>query len=131
MPVQVSLEVDCDADALQVPFDAERLEQVILNLARNAIEAQPDGGTVRIATRACDGGAELVVSDDGPGMSEEVVARAFEAFYTTKSKGTGLGLAVCRQIVLAHGGEVRLQSAPGKGTTFTIYLPGPPSPAGG
>ncbi len=109
-----------------MPLDAERLEQVILNLVRNAVEAMPAGGTVRLSTRARDGGAELAVSDDGPGMSEEVVERAFEAFYTTKSKGSGLGLAVCRQIVLAHGGEVRLDTAPGEGTTFTIYLPGAP-----
>ncbi len=124
VPAQVSLRVDCDGDGPQAPLDAGRLEQVILNLLRNAVEALPDGGTVRVSTRACDGGAELVVSDDGPGMPEEVVARAFEAFYTTKSKGTGLGLAVCRQIVLAHGGEMQLETAPGEGTTFTIYLPG-------
>jgi signal transduction histidine kinase len=124
MPGAVALEVDCDPAAPAVPFDSERIEQVLINLVRNAVEVLPGGGIVRISTRACNGGTELIVRDDGPGMPEEVMARAFEAFYTTKRKGTGLGLAVSRQIVLAHGGDVRLESAPGKGTTFTIYLPG-------
>jgi len=67
--------------------------------------------------------AVFIIKDDGPGMSDEVINRIFEPFFTTKKEGTGLGLAISRKIVLDHGGDMRCESSPGKGTTFTITFP--------
>ena len=130
-PQGVAVEVDCAGEVPSVPIDADRIEQVLLNLVRNAMEAMGAGGTVRLMVGAVDGGARLVVSDDGPGMAPEVRAHAFDAFYTTKNKGTGLGLLISRQIILAHGGTMGLDSAPGQGTTCTIFLPGLKAISGG
>ncbi len=128
-----------EAAAAWVLADPGQLEQVIVNLAVNARDAMPDGGRLAIATRRRElGPAEaqkegvgagcwvcLEVTDSGTGMSEEVQRRAFEPFFTTKEagKGTGLGLATVYGIVTQAGGHVSLVSAPGRGTTFSIWLP--------
>ncbi|NMC49582.1 MAG: sensor histidine kinase [Desulfovibrio sp.] len=106
-----------------VPHDAGRLRQVLINLIKNAAEAMPDGGEIRVGTDFADGYALVSVSDDGPGISPEVASRMFEPFCTTKESGTGLGLAVCQRIIEDHKGEIGYVTAPGKGTTFTIRLP--------
>ncbi|HET9555056.1 MAG TPA: ATP-binding protein, partial [Anaeromyxobacteraceae bacterium] len=148
--VQVRLALD---PALgRVRGDPSQLQQVLLNLAVNARDAMPGGGLLTIATRnvgpeeaACRAGArarslvELSVADTGTGMTPEVRARLFEPFFTTKAlgKGTGLGLATVLGVVKQHGGEVEVESAPGRGTTFRILLPrddaalplAPPAPA--
>ena len=102
-------------------MDAEKMKQVVINLVRNAIEAMPDGGTVVVETGVVDGRVRLAVRDDGPGLPEGV--DVFQLFVTTKPKGTGLGLSIVQQIVLQHGGEIRAESAPGRGTTFVVSLP--------
>jgi signal transduction histidine kinase len=93
----------------------------VINLVQNAVEAFPDGasGTVRVRAKYADGW-ELTITDDGPGIPPDVAARIFEPLFTTKAKGTGLGLAVVKSIVERHGGTIELDSAPGKGTTFRI-----------
>ena len=107
-------------------IDPPRMRQVLLNLVMNAIEALPRGGCVKPSVAAlADGGAEIVVWDDGPGMPADVVEKAFLPFFTTKARGTGLGLSIVQKIVQAHHGRVTLSSEPGKGTRIAITLPPP------
>ncbi|GEM_PF-2056717 len=122
----VILKASADPEAETVLADSTEVFRCLSNLVTNAIEAVNDGGTVEICTlRAGDGSmAGITVRDDGPGIAEEDQERIFDALFTTKgSKGTGLGLAVTKKIIEEHGGEIRLNSEPGRGTAFTIRLP--------
>jgi signal transduction histidine kinase len=103
--------------------DAAKLRQVLLNLVRNAIEAQPGGGAVELRLRRDGGMAEIEVVDKGPGMPPEILSQIFEPFFTTKEGGTGLGLPLSRQILHEHGGRIECRSAPRRGATFTLSLP--------
>jgi signal transduction histidine kinase len=104
---------------------AGRLSQVIMNLLLNAVQAIPGEGEVRVTTSSDDKHLYLAVADTGHGMSEEIRARIFEPFYTTRDvgQGTGLGLTVARDVVQAHGGHIEVSSRIGAGTTFTVVLP--------
>jgi signal transduction histidine kinase len=115
----------------EVVADAELLRQAFLNLAVNAVHAMQErgGGTLRVRARRDGAGVAVEVQDDGPGMDAETVARVFEPFFTTKAHGTGLGLAIVRQAAEAHHGTVEVESAPGRGATFRIRLPGAPAEA--
>jgi signal transduction histidine kinase len=104
-----------------VQADPQRLRQVLLNLIRNAVEATPAGGTITLRTHAADGRVEIDVEDTGAGFPDETPI--FDAFFTTKPKGTGLGLTIVHRIVSDHGGTVRVRSRPGQ-TCFTVSLPG-------
>ncbi len=106
-----------------VTADREMLRRAVLNLALNALDAMPDGGTLTIGVSGTPRGVELKVSDSGPGLSEEALRRAFEPFYTTKPGGTGLGLAIVYRIVEAHGGKVTAYNDPSAGAVFTLCLP--------
>jgi signal transduction histidine kinase len=103
--------------------DQEQLEQVILNLAINAIQAMPDGGEIVLAARAEGAHIAIDVIDQGPGIPAEYLDRIFDPFFTTKENGTGLGLSVAHRIVQQHGGSLRVQNNGSRGTTFTIVLP--------
>jgi PAS domain S-box-containing protein len=122
--------------SLVVDADVRQIEQVLMNLANNSRDAMPRGGRLTISTSAVDMDpapgdlppgpyAAIAVADTGAGMEKEIQARIFEPFFTTKEvgKGTGLGLAIVYGIVKNHGGVVTVDSAPGRGTTFTILLP--------
>jgi signal transduction histidine kinase len=112
------------AEALPlVALDEAQFRQVLLNLLKNAREAVGAGGHVRLGAEARDGGVVVRVADDGPGMGESDRARVFDLFYTTKQHGSGLGLPLSQQIVVAHGGVIRCESSPGKGAVFEIWLP--------
>ncbi len=105
---------------------ADQLKQVFLNFILNAIEAMPNGGTLDIRGQTIqDGGHWVVVSiaDSGPGVPPQDLERIFEPFFTTKPDGTGLGLAVSHSIITQHGGRIIVDSSPGHGTTFTVWLP--------
>lgn len=104
--------------------DPAQLKQVLWNLLKNAVDAARERVAVRL--RATPAGVEVRVADDGPGMSPEVLARCFEPFRTTKAQGTGLGLAICKRIIEAHGGAIRLESAPGDGAVASFTLPSLP-----
>lgn len=123
--VRVELE-ECE-DPLSIRFDRTHFELLVLNIAANARDAMPNGGVFRIGVGLDEASSavELVLADSGVGMSEEVKARIFEAFFTTKpaGSGTGLGLAVVKDLVANLGGCVDVQSAPGQGTCFRIGLP--------
>jgi len=116
--------------ALVASADPDRLRQVLSNLIDNAIKyGRTDGSTVLQAQTRTDGFLEVSVRDDGPGIPPEAQARIFERFFrvdkarSREQGGTGLGLSIVKHVVQAHGGEVRVASAPGRGTTFTVTLP--------
>jgi CheY-like chemotaxis protein len=102
------------------------MQQAILNIVLNAVDAMPDGGSIDILLRQHDGEAMLVIADNGPGMDEETQIRIFEPFYTTKpiGSGSGLGMAITYGIVVqSHEGSIALETAPGEGARFTLTLP--------
>ncbi|HEU5072630.1 MAG TPA: protoglobin domain-containing protein [Polyangiaceae bacterium] len=118
---RISLDVD---DELRVWMDPTQIGLVMANLIRNAGEASPTGVTVTIHAGAEPGGVAIFVHDDGPGIPEQVRPHVFRALFTTRSQGTGLGLALATRIVEAHNGEVTLEEAE-RGTTFRVWLPLP------
>jgi signal transduction histidine kinase len=103
--------------------DPHLLRPVLLNLMRNAAQAMPEGGTLRITIEPDGDGVRLIVADTGPGIPAAAQAEIFRPFYTTRAKGTGLGLAVVQGLVTAMGGELLLASEPGAGAAFTVVLP--------
>jgi signal transduction histidine kinase len=117
-------------------LDVRAVNQILLNVFKNAIEAMPNGGRLSVRTRlstpaAQDGQTALVeVRDTGVGIEEGELRRVFRPLYSTKPRGTGLGLSFCRQVVEEHGGEIRLASRIGHGTTVTLTLPTSLEPTG-
>ncbi len=137
---QIDLSMSLAAECGRIKAYPGHIEQLLVNLLVNARDALPDGGTLTIATATVPGapmmdgrGADMrpgqfvriIVADTGSGMTEEVKRHLFEPFFTTKApgKGVGLGLATCFGIVKQHGGSIWIDSAPGQGTTVTIYFP--------
>jgi two-component system NtrC family sensor kinase len=122
---RAGVEVDrrLDSEPPLALADEGQMRQVFLNLLRNSREAMEGGGRLTVTSRALAGEVEVVFADTGRGMSGDVQERIFEPFFSTKENGTGLGLAVSRQIVQAHGGSIGCQSTPGQGSTFVIRLP--------
>jgi PAS domain S-box-containing protein len=131
LPASIVLETPKTADHLWLNADRHRIQQAIINLAINAKEAMPSGGTLRLAAERQDDRIIFTVADTGRGMSEELLQRACEPFFTTKARGngTGLGLPVARSIVNDHGGTLEILSTPGHGTTVRISLPAASAPA--
>lgn len=138
LPRSIAMEVALDDPDISFEGNHTELQQCLLNLCLNAIQAMPDGGHLRIASSRCRlpenfflSGEEprdgeylcLVVADTGEGMDEHTLERLFEPFFTTKKTGTGLGLLSCKRIVASHGGVMRVESRPGEGTRFQLYIP--------
>jgi signal transduction histidine kinase len=120
----VALEADTEATLPEIDLDPLRVRQVIANLIANAIRHTPHGGSVTASVRALPAGQSVSVVDTGEGMSAEDAARAFDRFWRSPgSSGAGLGLAIVRDLVAAHGGSVELQSAPGAGTRVLCRFP--------
>ncbi len=120
----IELEVQRDARLPDVAVTEDGLRQALLNLALNAIEATPDGGSVRLSGARVRGGVELRVADQGPGIPEEECDRVFELFHSTRPGGHGgIGLAVTRRIVEEAGGTIQIGKAPGGGAEFRVWLP--------
>ena len=128
---RVSIEFEPSPDPITIHIDPAQIEDAVLNLIINAIEAADGDGQVkiRVARSQNDGNEEFAeeavveVIDNGRGISEEDLTRIFNPFFTTREAGTGLGLPAVRRIARAHGGRVEVSSSPGKGSTFSIYLP--------
>ena len=115
-----------DPELPTVRLDRETFRSAVLNLLLNAVQAMEGGGQLVVRTRPSGLGVVLELIDTGPGMDAETLAKVFRAFYTTKQGGSGLGLPTARKIVEAHGGTIDIESAPGRGTKVTIWLPAPP-----
>ena len=105
------------------PLDATQIQQALVNLIKNAMHAMTKGGTLTLQTGEGADGVWVSVADTGGGIPQEQINRIFEPFYTTKKKGTGLGLMIVQRIVRAHGGRIDLESHVGRGTTFRLWLP--------
>jgi len=105
------------------PIDPTQIQQVLVNLIKNAMQAMSRGGTLTLQTGEGDEGVWVSVADTGGGIPQEQINRIFDPFFTTKKKGTGLGLMIVQRIVRAHGGRIELESQVGRGTTFRIQLP--------
>jgi signal transduction histidine kinase len=105
------------------PIDPNQIQQVLVNLLRNAMQAMTRGGTLTLQTWEGADGVWVSVADTGGGIPQEQLKRIFEPFYTTKERGSGLGLMIVQRIVRAHGGRIELESQVGQGTTFRIGLP--------
>jgi signal transduction histidine kinase len=119
----LTLSIRTDPNVPPLEIDRGLLRQAILNLVKNALEVLSQGNEVTIESRLAGDTVEIVVSDTGPGLSDEVAKRLFEPFFTTKPQGTGLGLGIARQITEEHGGELVWGNRPGGGATFVIRLP--------
>ena len=125
------LELECAPDLPPLDADADALERVLLNLLGNAVKYSPSGSTVRVRARAVPGAVELEVEDEGRGIAPEALPRVFEPYYrepgaAAAAAGAGIGLAVVKSLVEAHGGTIRLDSAPGRGTRVTVHWPAVP-----
>ncbi len=123
---QITLLTELAVELPATLMDADRLQQVVLNLVMNAAQATGSGGTIRIVTaRETAGGVRLTVEDNGPGIASELLPKIFEPFFTTKTggEGTGLGLSVSYGIVRDHDGQIQVESEPGQGARFFVRLP--------
>lgn len=119
----ISVYKNYSPDIPLVAFDEELLERVMSNLIMNAAQASPPGGMVTVTTRLDDGTAEIAVIDRGSGIDPKNLESIFNPFFTTKSDGVGLGLAICSKIVDEHGGQITVESTPGEGSAFRVFIP--------
>lgn len=116
-------------DTRPIYCDIAQINQVVLNLVKNAAQALPEeGGDITIETSSSKSELRIAISDNGPGIPDEILAKIWDPFFTTKKagSGTGLGLSTCKKIIESHGGRIHVATAPGKGTTFTVVLPTTP-----
>ena len=122
---QIELKKDCPPDLPPVQIDPNELEQVLLNLVLNAMQAMPEGGELEIKAYPAEEALRLEIRDNGVGIPPENLERIFEPFFTTRGDegGTGLGLYICRYIVEKYGGEMKVESRLGEGTAFHLTLP--------
>ena len=119
----VDLRRTLDPDLPPVRADAEQLWEALLNLIRNAVDAMPAGGNLTVSAKRNGADALVSISDNGRGMTDEEARNLFVPFFTTKSDGTGLGLAYAQRVISEHGGKIDCATARGKGSTFSIQLP--------
>ena len=117
------LVVDSTKKEPKIELDVDELRRVLVNLIRNAVDAMPKGGTLRIMSRKSNGNLELSITDTGVGMTKESMEALWSPLYTTKARGIGLGLPIAQRLVEAHGGRISVETKLGKGSTFTMTLP--------
>ena len=119
----LSLQKITPDDELFVVADPERFRQVMVNILKNAVDATPHGGTITVTVGELDGTVSIQVGDTGTGIQGDIMEKIFDVFYTTKRRGTGLGLPICRKIVESHGGSLTVRNNDCSGATFTVTLP--------
>jgi signal transduction histidine kinase len=107
----------------KIKVDVEKIKRTFVNIIKNAIDAMPQGGKLTIKSKETNGDLEIAFTDTGIGMSNGVIEKIWNPLFTTKAKGMGLGLPICKRIVEAHGGTISVRSMVGKGTTFTVTIP--------
>jgi len=107
----------------KIKVDVAKMKRVFGNLIKNAIDAMPIGGKLAITSRESNANMKIAFADTGIGMTKEIMEKIWTPFFTTKAKGMGLGLAICKRIIEAHGGSISVDSTVGKGTTFTVTIP--------
>ena len=123
---QIQIETGLNPNLPHISIDPEQIAQVLQNLVKNAVEAMPDGGSLRISTRPIDAnGIEVEVQDTGIGMSPATQKEIFTPYYTTKETGTGLGMAIVQRIITDHAGKIAVTSTEGVGTTIRLEFPNP------
>jgi PAS domain S-box-containing protein len=122
VPDNVQL-IDLTLDKPEAKVDVEKMERVFANLIKNAIDAMPVGGKLEITSKESNVNIEIAFADTGIGMTKEIMEKIWTPFFTTKAKGMGLGLAICKRIVEAHGGSISVESTVDGGTTFTVIIP--------
>jgi signal transduction histidine kinase len=123
---QDGVQIEVPENLPPVLADRDALQQILLNLIRNAREACPENCTITVTARSVrrpGRGVQIQVSDTGPGIPPEVLPRVFEPFFSTRATGSGLGLAICKQLTEAMGGTIEIHSEPGRGTTVSVWLP--------
>ena len=123
LPNSVELQLDFASSLPKALGDASQIRIVFANLIRNARDAMPEGGRLVIRGASVDDGLEISFADNGVGIALEQLARIMEPLYSTKARGLGLGLALCRAILDKHGGQLRVTSKPNEGATFVVCLP--------
>jgi PAS domain S-box-containing protein len=123
IPENIGLTKKLDTGLPEVEIDTDQIRQVLVNIVMNAVQAMPEGGKLTIAASQRDRFLQVKVTDTGHGIPEEIIGKIFDPLFTTKAKGIGLGLAVCKSIIDRHQGHIEAESEVGKGTTFTIKLP--------
>jgi len=106
-----------------INIDEGKMERALRHIVENAVQAMPDGGELKISSKRLDDEAEIMITDTGMGMTKEVLREIFTPLFTTKAKGIGLGLAISRRIVEAHGGSITVQSKTGEGSCFRVKVP--------
>jgi signal transduction histidine kinase len=119
----VTLKKDLQLGDLEVLLDEDEIRQVLVNLMENACQAMTSGGTLNVGTRSYAEQIEIIIADTGCGIPQEHLNKIFAPFFTTKSRGTGLGLAVVKKIIERHQGTMQVKSKVGEGTAFHITLP--------
>lgn len=122
---------DSTSDKPRIKVDTEKMKRVFVNLIKNAIDAMPEGGKLMIKNNTVDDQLEMVFTDTGIGMTKEVLQKLWSPLFTTKAKGMGFGLPICKRVVEAHGGTISVKSTAGKKTTFTVTVPIEPKLEGG
>jgi two-component system, NtrC family, nitrogen regulation sensor histidine kinase NtrY len=120
----IDCKLELNENLVPIAADPELLHRAVSNLALNAMDAMPEGGTLTLRSKSRDSRAIIEVADTGSGLTSEECERIFTPYYTSKQHGTGLGLAIVQSVVSDHGGRISVQSEPGRGTTFVIELPG-------
>jgi signal transduction histidine kinase len=122
-PKNIQLKISFQDNIKTVKIDVSLLKRVMSNLLLNAIQAMPDGGKITIASTRKDDQIKIDIKDTGVGIAESIKAKIFTPLFTTKSKGQGFGLAVCKKLIEAQNGTIIFESKQGKGSTFTIQFP--------
>lgn len=121
-PKNVQL-IDLTKSTPAIKIDVDKMKRVFINMIKNAVDAMPNGGKLTVTSEKSKGNVKIVFADTGTGISEENLKKLFGPLFTTKAKGMGLGLAICKRIVAAHGGKISVESVVDKGTAFTITIP--------